>query len=53
MIIKSKKEDVQKIYEIKCNKVKPEELTDKMKSILWDEAMVEVATMDYVNSGGK
>ena len=44
--------DVDKLYKIKCNKYPVEKLTDKLKNILYDEAVREVAFMNYINSRG-
>ena len=44
--------DVEKIYNIKCNKYPPEQLSDKLKDILYEEAVKEVAFMNYINSRG-
>ena len=41
---------VERHYQIKCNKYKPEQLTEKLKKILYEEAEKEVAMMNYVNS---
>lgn len=45
-------DDVLIHYKIKCNKYKPEDLTDRLKDILYKEAVKEARFMNFINSGG-
>lgn len=42
-------DDVLELYEIKCKKYKPEQLTDRLKNVLFHEARKEVQFMNFVN----
>lgn len=43
--------DVEKLYRIKCRKYKQEQLTERLKSILLEEAATECCMMNAINSG--
>lgn len=45
-------EDVWELYQIKCRKYKPEKLTERLKDILFREAVNEVQFMNYIDSFG-
>lgn len=45
--------DVEKTYQRKCSKYTPEQLTDKLKALLFYEAAEEISMMNFINSGGK
>lgn len=44
--------DIYSTYLIKCKKYKAEDLTKELKVTLYEEAVHEAMTMDYVNSCG-
>lgn len=43
-------DDVEKRFNIKCNKYKEEDLTDELKNILFNESVREAALMNCVNN---
>ena len=42
-------EAVEKVYETKCKKYKPEQLTQSMREVLYMESIEEVSYMEYMN----
>ena len=44
--------DVFELYEIKCRKYKPEQLTERLKGVLFSEAAKELQFMNYINEKG-
>ena len=44
--------DVFELYKIKCRKYKSEQLTDKLRNILFLEAVKELQLMNYISEKG-
>lgn len=45
-------DEIFELYEIKCRKYKPEQLTERLKGVLFSEAARELSFMEYINSKG-
>lgn len=46
-------DDIFELYEIKCGKYKPEQLTERLKGVLFREAIAELQLMNYISKKGE